>query len=252
MTPDTRKLTGTKGAYLQPLRYGRNESGIYSLYVWEGTAAAVLSNVPVVEANGGFWEYQESFSGGKCRLEARIPTNPAQAEQPINTWEFFASVVEKDILEADISIVNSISQINRRILQYHILNPQESGATTFNGDGSETAAANLLKLIDQGVRSVRVNAPTLRNTTTCSTKYQVKATLQNVGKLFTPAQLSSLDGVPGNTLFILPSDTSTKTGYTYKWYKKHPTVRSAANAKIQIEREWEYGLWPDGLYTDAS
>jgi len=247
-------INGTKGGYLQPIRYGRNESGAYAILEWHGTRAEVLSNVSFVEGLGGVWETQQSFSGAHEVLTARIPTQQNGTDDTINTWEFFAQTAEKDILESDNSAVTAVSAANLDKVRAWINNPDKDptdvvASGDFVADGSASAAFALYSLMAGGVKTIRVNVPTLRHTATASGANIVKAVLTNVGSIIQTSNLYALEGIPGSVLFALPNTSSSKTGFTYGWYKKHPTIRGAARQKIQIEREWEYGLWPNLIYT---
>jgi len=233
-------ITGKKGAYQQPQRLGLSESGGYAILTWEGTRNEVLANVPGIEAMGGLWDYEDSFSGAKCRLVGRFAVQPGQEEVPVNTWEFFAGEIEKDILESDVAVVNGISEDEKRKIRDAIQNPTPGQSPSL----INTNAINLYLLMLTGVRSVRVPTPTLRHTQTVSNNWTVPAARTNVGKIILTANMGALEAIPNDILFSLPSLTSTRTGLTYGWLKLDPTVRTAARQRTQIEQEWRYGLWP--------
>jgi hypothetical protein len=174
-------------------------------------------------------------------------------EVPVDSWEFFANHCEKDVLEADNSPVDSISLANKTRIRNFILNPSGPDGyvvteDSFEDDGTETLPFDLYKQMQAGVRSIVVNAPTLRHTQTVSNVYTVKATLTNVGKIISSATLTILEDLPFGVLFNLPTDVSTRYKQHYGWMKVHPTVRCAARFKMQIEQEWQYGLWSELLY----
>jgi len=233
-------ITGSKGAYLQPQRFGINESGGYAILTWEGTANEVKSNIPAILSMGGLYDYQDSFSGAKCQLTARFPLLPGVQETPIDTWEFFAAVVEKDVLEADNSIINGLSETEKRQIRTIIQDPSAGTPAPLGG----TNANKIYQLMLTGLRAIRVNAPTLRHTQTVSNNWTVKASFANVSRLISTASLIATEAVPSAILFNLPTDVSVRAGFQYAWMKNHPTVRASAFQKMQIEQEWQYGLWP--------
>ncbi len=245
-------INGTKGGYLQPLRYGRDSSGRYAIYRWEGTTAEVNANIGYVEGLGGVWETEESFTGAHTILNARIPADPNGQDDTVNTWEFFAQTAEKDLLESDNAEVNALSEQNLAAIRGFLQTPptpdEVFAGLDFGTDGDATTAEEVYNLMVFGVKSIRVNVPTLRHTATASGANTIIAVLENIGRIFSTSGLFRYEGIPNSVLFALPQDSSSKAGFAYGWYKKHPTVRAAARQKVQVEREWEYGLWPTLIY----
>lgn len=259
MNPPT--INGVKGAFEQPIRFGYNDSGPYTIRSWRGDFAAISQLVPQLNAAGGLWEIKDTHTHTNVELECRFASEPGQnpdVEVPVDEWEFFAQKIEKDILESDIALVSNLSNQDKQNIRNAIQDPgslQDFQNPTFE---QTTEGTLVYSLMVAGVKSVRVNAPTLRHTMTVSNSYPVKATLDRVGKIIPTASMASLEGIPASVLFILPDDTSTRingegnyTGPTlrYGWYKNHPTVRGGPYHKSQIEQEWEYGLWPVDIYS---
>jgi len=90
---------------------------------------------------------------------------------------------------------------------------------------------------------VPVLTPTLRHTQTVSNSWTIPASFTNVGRIISRASMISLEAIPTDILFQLPNDISTRTtqpALVYGYRKKHPTVRTAALQKTQIEQEWAY------------
>ena len=171
---------------------------------------------------------------------------------PVDNWEFHASHVEKDVLEADVEVINNISDANKVVIRDLIANPPkitEDPLLLFDPDDpcSEDAFA-VYVLMMNGLRAIRVNAPVLRRTRTVSNMYVIKAALTNVGKILSTATLMTFEDIPATVMFNLPTETSKRTGLKYGWFKMHPTVRAAARQKMVIELEYEYGLWPTIIY----
>jgi hypothetical protein len=89
----------------------------------------------------------------------------------------------------------------------------------------------------------------VRHTQTVSSNYTVKAALTNVGRIISTGSFISLEGVPSDILFNLPTFSSSRApDLVYAWLKRFPIVRTGARQKVQIEQEWEYGLWPPLIY----
>ena len=238
-------INGTSAAFEQPLRYGFGESGLYVVRTWQGTRAAIEAVRDSSAMFGAVYEVKQGI--GVDTLEARYaaPTSGGGGEAPVDSWEFHASVVEKDFLEADLATLNSLTAADRTQLLHLIVNPPATPAEVPAWDG---LGADLYGYVQNGLRSVRVNAPTLRHTQTVSSFWTVKAALTHVGKILSTGTLASFESIPGEVLFNLPTDVSKRTNMAYGWYKFHPTVRVAAGQKMQIVLEYEYGLWATLLY----
>lgn len=237
-------INGQRGAFPQPGHFGRSEAGAYTVKIFEGTLAEIYQVAGVVEASGGLWEITESFSGAKHRMECRFPLDFNTTEAPVQDWELFSQEVEKDVLEADLAAFDGISRDEKEKIRAAIDNPQAHQSPALV---NPTAIILYLEMLD-GLRSVRVAVPHLRHTQTVSTLWAVGAALTNVTKIISTPSLRALESVPGSLLFNLPSGSSSRTRAQYGWYKKFPTVRIAAGHRIQLEQEWEYGLWSTLIY----
>ncbi len=224
---------------MQPLRQGKDSTGYYTEYEWHGTPDEVIANIQGIEGSGGLWQIEYSYTGAKTILRARTAQSLIQPEVPIDTWEFFAGEVEKDLFEADVAAINNITDDERRKVRDGIQNPTPGLSPAL----TSPAAISLYVLMLNGLRAVRVSVPTLRHTQTASTNYSVPNSLANVGRIISTATLRTQESIRADISLNLPNLTSARTGLSYGWFKKHPTIRAAARQKIQIEQEWEYGLW---------
>jgi len=72
-------------------------------------------------------------------------------------------------------------------------------------------------LMVNGVRSVRVNFPTLKVSKLVSTGYSVKASLTNAGRIISTTTLETAESIPGTLLFNLPNYSTTKGGFVFGW-----------------------------------
>lgn len=251
-------ISGIKGAFYQPATWGRNESGNYSLWSFEGSRREVSAlAVAYAQIPGLMYEVKESF--GKLRLDVRFPWN-MQGIDPktdiIDNWELFANTVEVDILFASIpsGILDGLTAQQITKLRNLEQNPPDPNDTAnypqqgdFTLDGNATTGANAFQVwtrMTKGVRNFPVEAPVLRHTITTSLAYAIPASLVNVRKLLTTATLYQLEGAPANYLFNLPTDTPpSDTALVYGWRKIFPTIQQVALMKWQIIQEYHYGLW---------
>lgn len=239
------RINGKRGAFLQPLRYGVDESGPYTMIVFKGTVTDVKAKIADIELGLGLWEIQESEDGLQATLTARYPTfaGGTGADVPDNEWEIFGQSSEKDILEADNPIVNALTDTEKRAIRSFIANPDQQASPAIIPGSS---ADKLYKLMLNGLKSVRVFVTTLRKTQQVTASYQVPASFANVGRIYTTTSL--IDSEPlmrADIAANLANVVSNRTGLGYGWFKMAPTIRSAAKQKTQIIQEWEYGLWAD-------
>jgi hypothetical protein len=115
----------------------------------------------------------------------------------------------------------------------------------------------MLLLVLRGQTSFPVFAPSLRQTQTVTAQYAIRASLLNVGKLISSSSLPTIENIPNDLLFSLPSDPAPSQieqfiqipgDLVYGWFKDYPTIRQVARLKWQIVQEWQYGLWPIAVF----
>jgi hypothetical protein len=184
-------ITGNQLPQLQPLQFGKNDTGNYSIVSYEAAnkaeCAALVSILGVQQ--GINYEITESF--GKSRLTIHYPyslygVNPAT--DAVELWEFFAQHAEKDLLEASVESdiistlsINNIIQI-RLMLQSPTLdvNGNPNVTTADFSDGNPTNAVAVYQLMMAGVRSYPIEQPVLRHSLTTSNQYALRRSLANV------------------------------------------------------------------------
>jgi hypothetical protein len=241
-------VNGQKGAYPQPSHFGRSEAGAYTVKVWEGTLNEVYAMAAVAEASGGLWEVTESYTGAKHRIEVRFPIDFNTTETPVDGWEAFGEEVEKDLLEADILGIDTMDNGDKAIIRAVLDNGVNSDDSLRQRLTDDPFSNELYNEVVYGLKGVRHVVQHLRHTQTVSTLWTVRAALTNVGKIISTGSLTGLEGVPTSLLVNLPITISNRVAAAYGWYKKFPTVRISAGHRIQIEQEWEYGLWSRIVY----
>ncbi len=241
-------INGQKGAYAQPIVYGRDGNGRYTIKKFAGTRSEIQQLIPQVEQGGATWTINESVSGANDVMEARFPVDLISVtipEAPINDWEYFSGKSQKDLLEADVPIINALTENEKIGLAQYMADP---GPDTTPARTPASDYDKLFKQVQRGLKSAQVRTPTLRHTQTVSNTYAIQVSFANVGRLLSTASLISLEGVPTDLLFNLPTGTTTIEDAAYSWLKGDPTVRIAAGRRIQIEQEWEYDLWSTIVY----
>lgn len=238
------------------LHYSPSEgwSGLWNV---EGPKASIRALIGQLAALGYTVDYSAD-QNPKAQLSYSSQGSigdPGSAEQPALMWEYFANDAQIDLLEADNSgsngtiNINGLSDSERKLLRNRI-NGQDVDAPV----GASTTFNELYKLIDAGVRSFRINVPTLRVSKLVSGSYPVKASLSNVGRIITTDTLQIQESIPSTLLFNLPASYSvTKHGFTfvYAWYKTQPNVQQAGGNRWNVSQQWEYGLWPVKLFGTA-
>lgn len=224
---------------------------------WRGPRAALEALKDNLIAAG--WTTRLETGGGpNCSLEASIAQEfsggAPQITDPVDTWELTANVSEKDILRSDSTQIDGLSSADIKVLRDLIKGKLEfDGLTSSKFTSAGSLGWNVAKLIAQGLQSVVVYQPIIRHTKTVSRNWEVPASLTNVGNILLTSTLVSLEDPPASISNNLSASGAevTRDGLTFRygWLKTHPTITDAANERIQIVQEWQWGLWPTLIYT---
>lgn len=250
-------LSGQRGAFYQPATWGRNESGNYSLWSFEGSKREVFAlAASYAQIQGLMYEVKESF--GKYRLDVRFPWN-MQGIDPrtdlIENWELFANTVEADILSTVIpsGVLDGATAQQIAKIRFLINTPPDPADPTnypvqsdfvLDSGGDGLNAYVVWTRMKKGVLNFPVEAPVLRHTATTSLQFAIPASLINVRKLLSTQSLYTLEGAPAAYLFNLPVDPPPVDPLLiYGWRKVFPTIQQVALMKWQIVQEFHYGLW---------
>lgn len=263
------RLNGQAGAYLQAnWSYGRNDSGPFQSFNYEGTAAEVEALGPLFDAAGWTWTVT-GLNASRAKLEAHAgfaggTDYTVVVETPENIWEMEAQEVQKELLEADFPFGMSLSTITKEdkvligkvaaddTLDYDgMLN--ELNDNLSNGANLDTAVS-LVLILKAGVRAFPVEASIIRHTQLVSNLYSVKASYTNCNRILSTASMTSVEGVPGNLLFNVPT-TPTPSQFIesagdlqYGWRKLRPAITRLAQFKWRILQNYQFGLWAVRLY----
>lgn len=266
------RINGVSGAYLQPIRYGRNESGNYELYLLKGTEAEIMAQASAYASIIGISYEVTELPGNLWQLEVRFPYNADGLVSPatdyVESWEFFRQDHEKDLLECidKAGIIATLTKAQISFIRNKIQNPPQGTSsdppvaiTDFaaldDPDGTPTNQTNafiVYGLMQRGVRSYAVHVPMLRHTVITSSQYATQASFVNAGKLYSTASLIFDFDIPSGLLFNVAAlnDTSSDPDLIYGWLKGYPTVNEVALLKYQIVQEFSYGWWAKLLYPD--
>lgn len=210
----------------------------------EGPKATVKPLLQQLASLGYSFAYRED-QNPKAQVQYSTfgSVEPGGTEVPTLQWEYFANPAEIDVLEMDSNNINSITDDDKRKIRNAINSPDPDASPSLTGD-----ALTLYKLMLGGVRSGRINQPTLRVSKLVSGSYPVQASISNVGRIISTNTLTVQENIPGTLLFQLPNFSTSKSGFAYGWYKKFPNVQQSGGNRWNVSQEWEYGLWVPFLY----
>lgn len=253
-------VIGAQGAIEQRIRFRWHPyQGPSTVRTWLGPRASIQALLPQLKAFGYAYEFGPD-SGQYYRVEATIGfgidgsgvNDPANI---IDTWELLPNVVEKDLLRADIAVINAISDTQKSNLQTSINSNDPSVDTGASANPArpitDTTARALWPYMKRGESSVKVFAPVIRHTQTVSNSATIQAAFSNIERLFSSTAMGPVSGtnpngqgVPPGILFSVPTKADPPdTNLRYAWYKNWPTVTTSFGAKAQITQDWEFGLW---------
>lgn len=263
-TPIPPTINGLRGSYKQPGSWGRSDTGYFWVYSFEGTKEEVENDAGAFSGYGAQFEVEE-LRGGRARLTARVAWpfdgTIGLLEVPEEIWELDPQEEQKDALSADFpnGTLNDISKVNKVLLKKYLetipeenLVDAETGDFTppaFYGDGSEDKSVSLFMLMRAGVRSFPVEASTIRHTKVVSNRYSVKASFLNVNRIISSSSMISLEGVPSELLFDVPTTPTPSQiiedagDLQYGWRKTRPRVTKLNFTRWQITTVWQLGLW---------
>lgn len=240
-------------------KYGVNDSGPFQRFTYRGPRAEVAALAPQFNLEGWTWEVTHE-AAGLATLEAASGfyggTNPTN-EEPENIWELDAAETEKALTEADFpfSSLLAISKANKDRIQDALRKPEDFINTSPAFSGADAASANTLYLLmKEGVQSFPVESTVLRHTQIVSNRYTVQASYLNCNRIISTASMSSLEGVPGDLLFVLPPEPTptqfieTPGDLQYGWRKQRPSVTRLSKFKWRISQAWQFNLWALKIY----
>ena len=253
------------GLILQPDRRAYSpERGYQILRSWRGpTAAALAYEATLIAASVEFENDNRSpISTITARIGYQDTTAGGSAEVPVNLWERNVNRVEKTIYEHP-----TVAALGLLAIKYLRDAMQNNAELDLPGLTAEYRAANggadmptaqvdqVLLVLDhlrKGVDSFVVHQPIVRQTQIVSSSYPRSAVSDNVGKILTRAQMSSLEAAPDGVLDDKTVPAGLASTARYGYHKTDPTITQQANNRWNITTEWEAGFWAKFLYENAS
>lgn len=227
-------------------------SGWQTTRRWKGPDSALFALMAQLQS-AGYNFTAEQASGVNYIVTATIGysfSGGVIGDNPVDVWELGANKAEKDLLQADVPIINGLTKAEKQIIRDNYLSPPATTTATTNNPPTLPSdltgnALTVYSFMVEGFTGLPVNAPTIRNIKTVSSVNSVQAAVNGQGTLFTLGTIN-----PPATLNIDLSTLGTagKTGYVYAWFKDFPTARCAAFNKTQITQEWVYGLYPTAVF----
>jgi len=252
---------GTQTAIEQASSYGYQPGrGDYTRRRWRvSDPTDVGPLLTELRALGYAYDVTPSADGAVTDVEGRLDAEPSgdgggpEAAVLSETWEREAQVSDKDILESDVAIISALTQAEKQIIKRELAQPEPGYTST----GLSADAFSVYQLMLTGVKTVRVYSPIIRRTRITANSYAVQYADSNVGRRLSTAQMTSLEGAPGNLLFSLPSYTKARTDnatipLSYGFVKKPARITQQGDGRWQIVQEYDYDLWSTLLYAAAT
>lgn len=178
------------------------------------------------------------------------------ADSPVDTYELFANVVEKDVLDADQGYASVMNEDDRAWLRAYmdgdITDKKKYNGKTVNPPFVDpTLSLPLFRMILRGTKSIIQYQPVLRHTRTIWSGYSIGSALDGVATLWSKNDLAGI-GIPALILNNLPASgtVTASDGLVQRlaFLKAYPTIQAASYGKSQAVVEWQYGKWGAGLY----
>lgn len=240
---------------------------------WRGTPAGVALAAQELRSVGVRYQIEPQGDGGYHVLVATYGADETQPEDQAlsDTWSLAGNDLEKELwdhplIQAELDKITSPDSYHvaarlRRLCDAVVTGEDDSPDPQNNGETLQatvtqivSACSGLTISSDPFVKYVRsriagvevwsISQWVLRRTTVVSTRSTIKPALVNVGKIFTTDMLRTVELVPPQIRFDLP------TGY---WLKRTPTFdQSSADKWTAIQEYWHSDRYDDFVYQLAT
>lgn len=244
------KVLGVPGAHEQPKQYGYSQqNGHFTRRIWHCTnIESAQALIPQLLAA----KYSYTITEGVTpRVEAEIASvasgDTSTPEIPVDVWE--KSVVADNI---DV-LATPYAQNNLNEFDIETINDYKKTGTPLTSAQKTGLGAYGLRwynLVAGGTTNKTIYAPVLRHTQQVSAGYPLNWPNINVEKVLTNAQLTTLEGLPSDLKFGLPT-SGTDTDVIIGWLKLPATIQQNGRGWI-VTQEYQYGRWVDLLYEWAT
>lgn len=211
----------------------------------------------VQDGPGGIRTLTATFEG-QVGSDGETPVENEDALEYV--WELSPNVVEVDILDYK-PMVQSIYPENVNAIKDALINPPKHGYPSWNFKGHPNATeewqtcSTIWNLIKSGYKTISVNQPLLRKTTTIPLDSSLGRFANYINRIYSLNALIA-EGLPSNiTQLFLPEPTPPAVSVTqpltlaYGWKKDYPTIQESTNSTITVTQNWKFGLystWADG------
>lgn len=176
----------------------------------------------------------------------------SNAEVPTSVWEVGANYIEKEIYSHPTMLAelshDTITRLKEAVKNDQIFHP-------INDD----PAVSLVwwDVIVAGTDKFPIEQTVIRHTQIVSGQYaRTISTSTNNGKIFTPAQMISMEGCPPEVIPPAESDSPANEDPAVRsvwgFRKTKPTMSQQARGQWQIVNEYVSGVWLTKTYTLAS
>jgi hypothetical protein len=241
----------------QPIeRVWDKKTGFSLVRRWRGTEAVITSLYDSL-ISGSAYSNVSMTEGAVWEVRARADTDvdgnndPAPDNSAVDTWELTANRADSDILSSSIASVTGLNEADLLLLRDFV-----DGKKAFDDYISSSPAfvapasgdpVGIYDLLKRGTKRIVSYAPVIRKTQTVANNYAIPSALTNVSKVWTTASFLAVESVPPSIGNNLPA-SSVVGDFQYGWLKGFPAITDTVDGKVQLQQEWEWGLWSTVLY----
>lgn len=238
------------------------QSGPFTELLYRGTETGIAGKLGelgspssyVRDHNGPAWELRVRYADNSGTTgDPEIPTREERLHWNRPTQSIFKDPRWATITDAEMAALRKalderveLGALSVRTFQSPPFDASGQGfTTTFS-----TLGKTLYSLMLAGVESSIVYQPVVIVTQTASAAFAWTMNFNHYGWLFDTVSMRADAGLTAGWAGNLPEETSPKTGFIFAWLKSPPELNTVAGNKTQLVQEYEYGLWPEILFTD--
>lgn len=260
----TEFLRGTKVPLLQAfVRKWSPTNGYTEEATYRGFDTERMRQLSSYMSRNGF-EYEWITEHGMHVLHA-VDTSGANT---IDTWEIAINKLQPSTFKNPLNLAN-VSSANLKDIR--AMDQRDEGFSydqtvakiIARNDSTKNAALRMAQRVNEGSDSYTYSGYVLRHTTNVSNRYRRNVSDVGVDRLYTKAALLSETTNTRFWVYPLPGRLQWKTsaihdqfssiytsrdGYVWSWLKSGSTETTAANNRVNITTEYEFGNWSTDEY----
>jgi len=247
-------VQGNTGAVLAKRVFGFDaQTGNFTELTWEGTQDAILGQIPFI---GTVANYRTDQKGPRWSLTARYNTITTEGgqETPLREERLHWNRATKSIWNApNYSDVNSVEKgLLKRTVEAGEDFPQEFFDAVIPPLGPAYIAhrRELFDLAAAGVDSIIIEQPNIVVTQTASAAYPFTPNFAGYGMIFATEDMIADAALSAAWISNLPVFAN-PAGFVYGWLKSPPDITTVGDNRSQMTQQYEFGLWPIGLYSQV-